>query len=439
MKNKALAAINRYNMLKPGQNVTVALSGGADSVALLHLLYSLCGEYEIKLSAAHLNHGIRGAEAERDAEFCRTLCRERNIPFISETVNVPEISAQTGESEELCARRLRYEFLERVSVGTVATAHTASDVAETLLFNLARGTGIKGMSGIPPVRDNIIRPLILATRQEVEEYCRENGLNYVTDSTNLTDEYTRNFIRHAVVPQMEKVNSGFADNAANTAALLRDDSCFLEQEAQKAYSAYVVDGKLSLKSAELHMAILSRVAARFIEEATGVSHESVHIRKVCRLIKSGSGLLPLKNGMEAEAVRGHLRVFSRESTKPFCVDAKLGVTELNGYKIEISECDISKRKINKMLLNGCIDCDKMVGKLVIRSRQEGDALKPVGRGVTKSLKNVFSELDIPFEKRGLVPILADEEGVLWVPGTAVAERVAATKNSQKVIQVKDCK
>ena len=200
IKNSVLKAIKQFSMLEKSHNVTVALSGGADSVSLLHILYELRDELGITLSAAHLNHMIRGDEALRDENFARQECEKLGIPFFCERADVPKYAKEHRVSTELAAREIRYEFLSNVSDGLIATAHTASDNIETIIFNLARGTGLKGLCGIPPVRENIIRPLIFCTREEIEAYCSANRLSYVTDSTNLSDDYSRNKIRHTIVP-----------------------------------------------------------------------------------------------------------------------------------------------------------------------------------------------------------------------------------------------
>ena len=199
MKDKVVRALQQYSMLNQGDSVIVALSGGADSVALLNVICSFKEKYNLKIYAAHLNHGIRGEEAERDENFCKILCDKLNIELFTKRINIRQLAKVQKISEELCGRNERYSFFENLSRrlnAKIATAHTASDNAETVLFNLARGSSLGGISGILPVRDNIIRPLIYVTRAEVEQYCKENNLDYVTDSTNLTDDYTRNHIRH---------------------------------------------------------------------------------------------------------------------------------------------------------------------------------------------------------------------------------------------------
>ena len=203
-----LDTAKKYSMTETGDEVIAALSGGADSVCLLLALNELKETLGIKLSAIHVNHCLRGNESDRDEQFCRDLCGRLRIPLICGRFNVKEEAENRKISTELAARDIRYRFFQENSSGKkIATAHTANDNAETVIFNLARGTGTKGIAGIPPVRGNIIRPLINVTRSQIENYLKEKNQEYVTDSTNLTDDYTRNIIRHIVIPVIEQINS----------------------------------------------------------------------------------------------------------------------------------------------------------------------------------------------------------------------------------------
>ncbi|MBR5011737.1 MAG: tRNA lysidine(34) synthetase TilS, partial [Clostridia bacterium] len=247
MLKKVLAAIEKNNMLETGVTVTVALSGGADSVALLYCLLELQKERSFNLNAAHLNHMLRGEESLRDENFVKELCDKLNIPLFCENTDVAAEAQKSGESIELAARKIRYDFLNRVSTGVIATAHTASDSFETMLFNLSRGTAINGLCGIPPKRDNLIRPLIYCTRADVEEYCSQNGIAYVTDSTNLTDDYTRNKIRHNVIPVLKGINPSAEQAVMRTALSFSEDADFLNGVATDALNDCVRDEKIDVK------------------------------------------------------------------------------------------------------------------------------------------------------------------------------------------------
>ena len=207
MLKKIIATIEKYGMLNDVRKVTVALSGGADSVCLLSVLNELKDKYGYALSAVHVNHQLRGDESERDERFTVKLCEQFSVPITVERIDVKALSEEKKESIELVARNARYDLFKTVGDGgVVATAHTADDNLETVLYNTIRGSGLKGICGIPPKRDIFIRPLILTTRKAIEEYCALKNIKYVTDSTNLEDCYTRNKIRHNVIPVLKEIN-----------------------------------------------------------------------------------------------------------------------------------------------------------------------------------------------------------------------------------------
>ncbi len=293
---KIKAAATDYSMLSKGDKVVVALSGGADSVSLLHGLYQLRGELGIALSACHVNHCLRGAEADSDMEFCKRLCENLDIPLELLRVDV-RAAQQKHESIEETARKIRYDFFAQVSQGKkLATAHNLNDSAETVLLNMLRGTGLKGLCGIPPVRGNIIRPLIYCSREEVEQYCRGNSLQFVTDKTNLCDDYTRNKVRHILLPEMLKINGSLLETSARMQRSLREDSEYLENAAAQALEAARVEGGYSAKAvAGLPKPLFSRAVKQLLIEG-GIEPSALRIGMVQDIITAGNGRVnPCKN------------------------------------------------------------------------------------------------------------------------------------------------
>ncbi|MCL2056792.1 MAG: tRNA lysidine(34) synthetase TilS, partial [Oscillospiraceae bacterium] len=295
MQDKALEFMRGVKIPEKGAGLTVGVSGGADSVALLYFLRGICQEWGIGLKAAHLNHNLRGEESARDESFVRRICGEWGIGLTVKSADIAKLAAQRGLSVEECARDERYRFFREVcgNGGIIATAHTLNDSAETQLFNLARGTGIKGLRGIPPMRGNIIRPLLGCTRDEIEDYCRENGLEYVTDSTNNSDVYARNRLRRHVIPVLEGINPAFLWAAQRTAAILSEEDDFLE------YHAGVLAGGLNRDdgySAEayrkLHKAMQKRILHVLCRE-NGVSAPEKRIMQMDALIQQGRGAAQL--------------------------------------------------------------------------------------------------------------------------------------------------
>jgi len=426
MVSKVLAAINRFSMINGGDNITVALSGGADSMALLHLLYSNRERLGITLCAAHLNHSLRGAESDRDENFVREYCGSIGVELFCEKADVAAYSERSGKSIEEAAREIRYDFLARVSSGKVATAHTASDNAETVLINLSRGTALKGACGIPPVRDNFIRPLIFCSRAEIEDYCRENGIPFVTDSSNLSDDYTRNKIRHNVIPVLQEINPSLCSAVTRFTLSAGEDCEYLQSVADAEYLQHLKNGKLTVPC-DMSPAIAKRMIARYLDDI-GCVTDSLHINEIYEALGDKT----------RRSVSGDKSILIDKQTIFSETDAKRSfiVSMLDYDREKFDSC----LKVNKLLLNNAIDCDKICGKVVLRTREAGDEIKLSGRG-TKSLKKLYNELKIPQNDRENLPLAADDNGVIWVYGAGVCERVRVDRETKQitVFEVKERK
>lgn len=286
---KIRSAVSDYQMLQRGDAVVAALSGGADSVSLLYALKELSGELGITVSACHINHHLRGEESDSDMRFCEELCSRLGVPISVREAEVGSMQ-QKHESLEECARRVRYDFFAEVSGGKkLATAHNSNDCAETVLLNLMRGTGLKGLCGVPPVRGNIVRPLIYCTRDDVEEYCKSKGLTWVTDKTNLCDDYTRNKVRHIILPEMLKINGSLFSTMNRMEKSLREDSDFLEEMARQALeSAKKPGGFDSAALADLPKPVQSR-AIKHIFFAGGIEPSALRINTAAEILAAGRG------------------------------------------------------------------------------------------------------------------------------------------------------
>lgn len=428
MEQKILKAINQYKMLENVTEITVALSGGADSVALLYALNSLKNELGFKLYAAHFNHKIRGKEAEYDQQFVTLKCKELGIELFIGSADVLDFANKNNMSIELAAREKRYEFLKSVARGVVATAHTADDNIETILFNMARGTALKGLCGIPEARDIFIRPLIFCSRADVESYCESKKIEYVTDSTNLSDDYTRNKIRHKVIPVLREINPSLCDTVNRTVLSLKEDNDFIETVSKQEFLKRFSNDYLILECFDnLHKALALRVIKSFLETMILKSVDNFHIGKLYEVaLKGGKTSLP-------DAMCGY-----RKENKLYI--EKEGVTgEKVKYNVKLSKIDNTffkkSEKVNGLFLNNALDCDKIVGELILRTRQTGDKIKLNRRNGTKTLKKLYTEHAVPQNTRETLPVLADGEGVVWVCSLGVAERCAVTKETQNMIKI----
>lgn len=428
MIDKILNANKAFNLFKNGDEVIVACSGGADSVALLYVLKENAEALGIKVSAAHFNHQIRGAEADRDEDFVRRFCEQNNIHLYFGCGNVPKYAKENSISVELAARELRYEFFNSLPKGAlIATAHHADDNLETMLFNLTRGTALTGLCGIPAKRDRFIRPLLMCARKDIEEFCNEKELEYVIDSSNLSAEHTRNFIRHNIIPRFREINNSVELSAFRTACSLKDDEEFLSSFSSIEFKKRLKDDKLDLSDfGSLHKAIAKRILKEYFVYITGENPDFLHITQLYEISLGGSKI-SLPGNFEAEALRGFLTI----SPNSEFIDTKFEVEITQStYKAE------NNKNVHSLLLKNSFDCDKIVGKLEIGTRKAGDKVRIKGRNGTKTLKKLYNEYHIPLSHRKNLPVIFDDVGIVWIANIGVAERCAVTRDTKKVYSVK---
>ncbi|MBS5145824.1 MAG: tRNA lysidine(34) synthetase TilS [Butyricicoccus pullicaecorum] len=416
--------IAQYEMLEPEQRVLVALSGGADSVALLLVLREL--GYPVYVY--HLNHCLRGEESERDAEFVHSLCTKLHVSCTIEREDVQGYAQQLGESIETAARRLRYERLRRCAqeqgIERIATAHTADDNLETMLFHLARGTGAKGMTGIPPVRGNLIRPIFRAVRTEIEVYLETVGQTFVTDSSNLTLDYTRNRIRHAVVPVLRQINPQCAGAAARLAQQLRADDGALCTLAQQALARGKTQNGIALCAFDTFPAVQSRMLMQLLTEA-GVPMQQVsarHIGLLTALLTSGDfRSCSLPAGFRAYREQDCLRVIYEPERLP--------IPLFDGFAARLwdtaTKLTITRKKPNEVFPKTCdtfqVDCGTIkFGTLTARVMRSGDRLRLSGARGSRQLKRIFADRHIPPSVQARLAVLEDCQGIVAVQSVGIA-------------------
>lgn len=405
-----------------GKKLLCAVSGGADSMCLLHLLASR----GLDVSAAHFEHGIRGEESLRDAAFVEDFCRERGVPFVLGHGDTPAYAAKKGMGIEEAARELRYAFLaetmEKLGAELLLTAHNRDDNAETLLFNLARGSGTAGLCGIPRQRGPILRPLLDFTRAEIEEYLAENGVPHVEDSTNESEDYTRNLLRRRVVPLLREINPRFSEAASRVSRLAgRDEDC-LSALAADFLKSELEDGSLSLNALrELHPAIATRAVRQLLP---GLSME--HTDAVLTFIQSSEyGVLELP-GRTIRREQGRLYL---DAGRTVCIPPRrlipgesFEAPEL-GLRIE-TERVVYGGEIHDLFKTLYLKYEIVSTDLLWTGRLPGDSIRPHGRGVTKKLSALFKEAGYTRERRDKCLILRDGSGPLFIRGLAIAERAA---------------
>lgn len=423
--------IDRYQMLKKDDTVIVALSGGSDSMTLLNILYGLRDKYNLNIIAAHVNHCLRGAESDRDEAFVKNYCEAKGIEYRVLKINVSECR-ENGESVEEAGRRIRYNFFRSIDENAkIATAHNLSDRVETFLFNLTRGTGTKGLCSIPAMRENIIRPLINITKEEIVDYCKDNNIPFVTDSTNNKDIYTRNNIRHNVVPVLKNINPGFEYSVGKTVEAVTEDEMFLSSLAEELYNNSKLDNGFSVEALnKAPLPVLKRTVIKILSENCSSMIESKHILSVIDLLPKG-GSVQIANGVTVRVRKNILDFPKFSEIEPWCVNFSIGKVEYPYGSLYVHKnVTDGTQKSNKQVLLNSIDCDRIVGTVKIRCRQSFDKFRLQKNSMEKSLKKLFNEYSIPPEERYKIPIICDDEKILWIKGFGASARVKCTPQTK---------
>ena len=401
MLSKLLEQIRAYDMLSPGDRVYCALSGGADSMALLWGLYLCRDKLGVELQAAHFNHHLRGAESDRDEAFVRSFCAGYHIPL---TVGSGEVTSGK-KGLEAAARDARYAFFATLP-GKIATAHTADDNAETVLMHLVRGTGLKGLGGIAPVNGKLIRPMLGCTREQVLAFLQEYHIDYVEDSSNQTDQFLRNRLRHHVMPLLKEENPRLAENTSAMAQRLRQDEAAL-QAASHFEELPTVDVLRAMAPA-----VRSRVLERFLRESGVKEPESEHIALCEKLVfsQNPSARARFPGGVELTRNYDRLDIGKQAVSFPLTELNPTGSTVFDGFTVT---CSPATELINNH--HSFTVCPQ--GKLYLRSREMGDTITLSGG--TKTLKKLFVDRKIPAGQRSALPVICDEQGLLAVGGIGV--------------------
>ena len=435
MKQEVIDTILNNKMINKGDSIVIGFSGGADSVCLTLILKELISEFDITLKAVHINHKIRGEEADRDMYFCENFCKMHDIEFVCNSFDVIKLANEQKMGVEEFARKLRYEVFEKhANGGKIATAHNLNDVAETLLFNITRGTSVKGLCSIPPVRDNIIRPLINCSREEIEAYLKSKGQDFVTDSTNLSTDYTRNKFRHNVIPQLTKINPQFLASVSHLVKSAEMQSEFIKLQAEK-----LIENEDLEVIKQSHKAVIYEYIALLLKSKCGITPDLFHIEQCMEIIFNG-GKCSLPKGFSFENKNEKIRVF-KESSKEvkefeFIFENEVK-TPYNKYNAKIISIDEFKNNQNvyNLFLNDAIDYDRICHSLTLRSKKSGDRIFLKKRRINKLLKAVYTEKKIPLDIRDRLAVLESDGKIVWAEQIGVSEDFCVTKNTKTVLLI----
>ena len=446
-EEKIFEYIESHDMIKQGDAVILGLSGGADSVALFFVLKKYLKESGIDFSllAFHLNHMIRGEEAMRDEMFCERLCEREGVPFESRSIDVRSIASKSGESVEEAARRIRYEALRNAFSDMpckrrmICVAHHMSDQAETVLFNIARGSGISGVRGMTAVSGDVIRPLLAVDRIENERYLSDIGEDYVTDETNTDVSYKRNLIRKDVIPRLSEVNAALTRHISDLSGDVDEICAFLDDEVTRIFDeavSYDRKGHILIKEKSLDKyarVMQTMLIRRALQKTSG--HEKdigrVHILSVCELFSSQTGRhIDLPYGMTALRTSDGIKLYVKEETSSDeDDDIRRDFTCRIMRREELSD-NIPKKDYTKYF-----DYDRIVGELSFRHMRDHDFIVIDRAGSTKKLNRYMTDEKIDRTLRAKVPLVCDESHVLWVVGHRISEDVKVNDDTVSVIEI----
>jgi len=440
-------------MIKKDDKIIVGVSGGADSMCLLHVLKEISITYPFTINAIHINHGIRGKEAKKDENFVRDMCKEWKIAFRAYYIDIKKEALLRKCSEEEAGRLVRYETFERVrkeiNGSKIAVAHNMNDQAETVLMKIFRGTGMKGLGGIPYIRDNIIRPLLDITREEIENYCIHHNINYRQDYTNELNIYTRNRIRNELIPFVEdKFNPNIIKVLYNMSNILREEEDFLEEQAEDSFMICKKDEGLNVLKLDnvllksLHPVLQKRIIRIALKNLSGHIRniEYGHIQDIIDLSEKPTGKrLNLPNQVIVKKEYEEL-IFQigEEDFLPFSYELPVpGVLFINELGISIETKILDNKNFtltNKNNYTKIFDYDRIGNTLHIRTKNKGDRIS-LGNG-NKKLKDFFIDEKIPRDIREKAPLLADGNKVLWVIGYRYSDAYKITPSTTRILQVR---
>ncbi|MBI4743825.1 MAG: tRNA lysidine(34) synthetase TilS [Actinobacteria bacterium] len=450
LKEKVLLTIEKYNMLKSNDKVLVAVSGGPDSLTLLHLLLQIKPEYNLDLHIFHLDHMMRGEHSRKDAAFVKDTANRFQIASTILSFDVPSFIKKKHFSKQEGARKIRYQLLEEVADKTgsdkIALGHTLDDQVETVLMRLIRGSGLEGLKGIPPVRDKYIRPLIEITRKEVEEYCVQNNIVPVIDSSNFSMEYLRNRLRNDLIPYIaENYNPDFKNVVSDTAKILTDDYYVLQEIVLDRLNqiANFDENVVRIKLEDFDMLSLSmkrnvlRESIRFIKGDLD-SIEFKHLEMIVQSVDNSNMSLDLPCNLNIYREYKDIVIAKKESAKiqPEKIILIIpGITKFSHLGIEVIA---SLKKINEIKsfnekTKAYLDADTLGFPLVARMRYDGDRFIPLGSGGTKKLQDFLVDEKIPKRKRDKIVIVESNQCVVWVGGLRIDDRFKITDKTNNVL------
>lgn len=456
MIDKVIKTINEYNMFCKGDKVVVGVSGGPDSICLLHILNKLKKEIGIELVVAHINHCLRGEEALKDQKYVEEFCKNINVKCFVKVAKVHDISNEKNISCEMAGREVRYEFfkeiLNKVGGQKIALAHNANDQAETVFMRIMRGTGMEGLVGIKPVREEIyVRPILHINRSEIEDYCKKNKLNPRIDKTNLENIFTRNKIRLELIPYIKKnFNEDIIESVNRMSETIKIDNDFINEISKQIYRKYCKNTKdkviIYKEAFNENEAVLTRIIRMALEHLKGDlrNFEKIHIYDIIKIQKHTTGKkIMLPNNIEALNNYGDINIYiKKDDIKKDDREYKLTLNKVNKLPLEklIIQLKLNNEKnpynFNKNNLIKYFDYDKIKGDIKLRYRKNGDKISPLGMKGNKKLKDLFMDLKIPKNERDNIPLICFQNDIAWIVGYRISDKFKIDEDTKNILQIK---
>ena len=439
MKQKIIETIKKYNLINSGDKIVLGVSGGPDSIAMLDILNQLKDEMNFEIYVVHVNHNIRGKDADGDEEYVKKYCEKYNIKFFAKKIDVPTIAKTEKIGTEEAGRKVRYEYFEEILKETksnkIAIAHNKNDKVETIIMHLLRGSGVSGLRGIEPIREEkFIKPLIECDKQEIENYCKENNLQPRIDKTNFENEYTRNKIRHNVIPVLKEINPSVENTVLQMNSTLSEIAEYIEKSGQLLLKiAQSGEGYLTNKLKDANIVVLKEAIAILFRQ-NNFTYSRKHIEETLTIIENG-GKINLKKNLSAINKQGLFRIAKTNDTEFYSAKINIGKPIVYNDKVISFENVKINGKFDKFASKNYISSDIITPSLRLRNRLAGDTIFLAKRKVTKSLKKLMNELKVPEEKRDNLLVLADGNQVHWIEGIAVSEKAVVKNNMKECVKI----
>ncbi len=454
--DKVIATSRKYDMISEGEVILSGLSGGPDSVCLLHALHKMKDAFKLNITALYIDHGLRPDETGSEIEFCKDICKNLNLPFMQKSIDVKSCAKEQKLNIQEAARQLRYRIFDETSyeinARKIALGHTADDQAETLIMRLLRGSGPTGLSGIPPVRGYIIRPLIEIGRGEIERFLDAEKIAYIIDSSNLKKDYLRNRIRLSLMPMLKELNPDIIGTLSKTAAIFRDEERYFEFIVTKTLMKLITrktDHRIELFLSPFEImdkVIMRRVLRRAIDETKGLRGISfIHIEDIIELVKRG-------DAGDRVYLPGGIRVIKKYSTILLTSETPVQLTActltvpgdtilkeagvlIKASVIEDQGSEVSNQNSGLWTAFGIFDADKLDFPLLVRHRTDGDFFYPSGFGRKRKIQDFFVDQKVPRDERDRVPLIISANDIIWVVGYRGDDRFRVTEETKRALKL----